>query len=278
MDSTQKLLRKYHHEVLRPDAPAPLYHQLYAMLRDCIVGGVLEDGALMPSEKELSLSFKVSRITARRALHELVAEKLVTRHRGRGTFVNCRYRPEMLSAPINSVLDSLEQMGRETKIKVLSLRFIHPPAAVLDEFALGEDQPLCHIVRVRSNQTVLFAYYESWSRGLNRGSVAKRELEKHPRLELLRRSGLKIARGEQTLSAQAAPPVVSDALGVTPGKPLLKLIRRCFDKNGRQLDRLDAFYNPDHFQYHMTFAWTKGDRRPSLAPPAVSRRSPNKAV
>lgn len=278
MDSTQKLLRKYHHDVLRPDAPAPLYHQLYAMLRDCIVGGVLEDGALMPSEKELSVSFKVSRITARRALHELVAEKLVTRHRGRGTFVNYRYRPEMLSAPLNSVLDSLEQMGRETKIKVLSLRFIHPPAAVLDEFELGEDQPLCHIVRVRSNQTVLFAYYESWSRGLNRDSVAKRELEKHPRLELLRKSGLKIARGEQTLSAQAAPPVVSDALGVTPGKPLLKLVRRCFDKNGKQLDRLDAFYNPDHFQYYMTFAWTKGDRRPSLAPPAVKRRSPNKAV
>lgn len=278
MDSTQKLLRKYHHEVLRPDAPAPLYHQLYAMLRDCIVGGVLEDGALMPSEKELSISFKVSRITARRALHELVAEKLVTRHRGRGTFVNYRYRPEMLSAPLNSVLDSLEQMGRETKIKVLSMRFVHPPAAVLDEFELGEDQPLCHIVRVRSNQTVLFAYYESWSRGLNRDSLAKRELEKYPRLELLRRSGLKIARGEQTLSAQAAPPVVSDALGVTPGKPLLKLIRRCFDKNGKQLDRLDAFYNPDHFQYYMTFAWTKGDRRPSLAPPAINRRSPNKAV
>ena len=60
---------------------------------------------------------------------------------------------------------------------------------------------------------MLFAYYESWSRGLDRGSVAKRELEKHPRLELLRRSGLKIAKGEQTLSAQAAPPVVSDALG-----------------------------------------------------------------
>ena len=256
MDSTQKLLRKYHHEVLDPGSPTPLYHQLYTMLRDCIVGGVLEDGSRMPSEKELSTSFNVSRITARRALHELAAENLVARQRGRGTFVNYRYRPELLNAPLVGVLESLEHMGRETKIKVINLRFTRPPSYILDEFDIDDDQQLCHMIRVRSNKSMPFAYYESWSLGLDK-SITKRALEKHPRLELLRKSGVKIASAEQTLSAEAALPTAADALGVMPGKPLLKLIRRSFDKKRKQLDHLNAVYNPDRFQYQMTLTLGK---------------------
>jgi len=252
-ESTQKLLRKYNHEVLDPESPTPLYHQLYTMLRDCIIGGVLEDGSKMPSEKELSTSFNVSRITARRALHDLAAENLVARHRGRGTFVNYRYRPEPLNAPLIGVLESLEHMGRETKIKVLSLRFSRPPSYILDEFEIDDEQQLCHMIRVRSNKSMPFAYYESWSSGLDK-SITKQSLEKRPRLELLRKSGVKIARAEQTLSAEAASPTAADALGVMPGKPLLKLIRRSYDKKGRQLDQLNAVYNPDRFQYQMTLS------------------------
>ena len=62
-DATQKLLRHYQGQLLDPDSPTPLYHQLHTMLRDCIVGGVLNDGDRIPSEKELAEAFGVSRIT-----------------------------------------------------------------------------------------------------------------------------------------------------------------------------------------------------------------------
>ena len=251
MDATLTLLSKYHHGVLDPGSPTPLYHQLYSMLRDCILGGVLEDGSRMPSEKELSTTFKVSRITARRALDDLAAENLVARQRGRGTFVNYHYHPELLNAPLTGALESLEHMGRETKIKVLSLRFIRPPANIVDEFGISDEQPLCHMVRIRSNRDLPFAYYESWTLGFDR-SIRKQSLEKSPRLELLRKSGVKIARAEQTLSAEAAFPPAAGALGIMPGKPLLKLIRRSFGEDGKQVDHLNAVYNPDRFQYRMS--------------------------
>ena len=252
MDATLTLLSKYHHGVLDPASPTPLYHQLYSMLRDCIIGGVLEDGSRMPSEKELSTTFKVSRITARRALDDLAAENLVARQRGRGTFVNYHYHPELLNAPLTGALESLEHMGRETKIKVLSLRFIRPPVNIVDEFGISDDeQPLCHMVRIRSNRDLPFAYYESWTLGFDK-SIRKQALEKSPRLELLRKSGVKIARAEQTLSAEAALPPAAGALGITPGKPLLKLIRRSFGEDGIQVDHLNAVYNPDRFQYRMS--------------------------
>ena len=251
MDTTSILLRKYHHGVLDSASPTPLYHQLYALLRDCIVGGVLEDGRRMPSEKELSETFKVSRITARRALDDLAAEDLVQRQRGRGTFINFRYRPELLNAPLTGALESLEHMGRETRIKVLSLRFVRPPAYISDEFGAPHEQLLCHAIRIRSNMNVPFAYYDSWTLGLDR-SITKKMLTEHPRLELLRKNGVKIISAEQTLSAEAALPDAANALGIMPGKPLLKLIRRAFDKTDRQVDYLSAVYSPDHFQYRMS--------------------------
>ena len=66
---------------------------------------------------------------------------------------------------------------RETKIKMLSLRFIRPPAHIIDEFGISDEQLLCHMVRIRSNRNLPFAYYESWSLGFNK-SIRKQALEK----------------------------------------------------------------------------------------------------
>lgn len=251
MDATLTLLSKYHHGIPDPASPTPLYHQLYAMLRDCIHSGILKHGARMPSEKELSTTFNVSRITARRALDDLAAESLVARQRGRGTFVNYHYRPELLNAPLTGALESLEHMGRETKIKVLSLRFTHPPAHIADEFGISDQQTLCHMVRIRSNHGLPFAYYESWTLGFDE-SISRDDLEQSPRLALLRKLGVNFARAEQTLGAEAATPAAAKALDVTPGKPLLKLIRRSYTESSKQVDHLNALYNSDRFQYRMS--------------------------
>lgn len=43
-DAVRRLIGKHGQRALDPRSPTPLYHQLYTMLRDCIVGGVLADG------------------------------------------------------------------------------------------------------------------------------------------------------------------------------------------------------------------------------------------
>ncbi|MCB1611767.1 MAG: winged helix-turn-helix transcriptional regulator, partial [Xanthomonadales bacterium] len=83
---------------LRPDQPAPLYHQLYLVVKRKIEGGDLRQGTLLPAEKDIALFFDVSRITVKRALDDLEAEGYVTRHRGRGTHVTYKYEPKVLRA------------------------------------------------------------------------------------------------------------------------------------------------------------------------------------
>ena len=60
----------------------------------------------------------------------------------------------MMDVTLTEALESLEHMGRETKIKVLGLLFIRPPAHIIDEFGISDEQLLCQMVRIRSNRNL----------------------------------------------------------------------------------------------------------------------------
>jgi GntR family transcriptional regulator of arabinose operon len=65
----------------------PLYEQIYNYLFEKIRNGELPSGGRVPSEKELADQFQVSRITSKKALEMLSANKLVERVQGKGSFV-----------------------------------------------------------------------------------------------------------------------------------------------------------------------------------------------
>ncbi|MGP4038615.1 GntR family transcriptional regulator [Gracilibacillus sp. D59] len=64
-----------------------LYQQVYQSIKADITNGKFQVGDRIPSEKELSEKFQVSRITSKKALELLMNEGYVYRQRGRGTFV-----------------------------------------------------------------------------------------------------------------------------------------------------------------------------------------------
>ena len=69
------------------DRFVPYYYQIASLLREKIEGGEFAPGARLPGEIELAKKFGVSRVPVRRALSLLENEGMLSRHRGRGTFV-----------------------------------------------------------------------------------------------------------------------------------------------------------------------------------------------
>ena len=65
----------------------PLYREVKRLLTQSLIEGEWPAGAALPSETKLAGRFNVSIGTLRKAIDELVAERVVTRHQGRGTFV-----------------------------------------------------------------------------------------------------------------------------------------------------------------------------------------------
>lgn len=68
-------------------AALPLYQQLQRGLRQAIESKLLAPDDALPPERDLAEEFAVSRITVRKAIDGLVAEGLLTRKQGSGTFV-----------------------------------------------------------------------------------------------------------------------------------------------------------------------------------------------
>ncbi len=65
----------------------PLYREVKHLLTQSLIEGEWPAGAALPSESRLAERYNVSIGTLRKAIDELVAERIVTRHQGRGTFV-----------------------------------------------------------------------------------------------------------------------------------------------------------------------------------------------
>ncbi len=240
-------------EALNKDSPTPLYFQLFKLLNACILDGSFEQGMRMPTEKELSRNFDISRITAKRALDELAAEGLVDRRRGRGTHVTYQYKPDPVHAPLTGVLQEIESIARKSTAIILDCAMLQPPKDIRDELGLKSGETALYLERVRESKGLRFAYYVSWTRGVRKPRNPK-VLEKTPRLAWFRKKGLEITHVKQIFNATAASEEAAEALGVKPNSPLLSLKRRSFnDASGTEqmMDYLQVYYHPDRFQYRM---------------------------
>ena len=132
------LMGKLNRRTVDPSSPAPLYYQLYTMLRDAIASGVLQSGSKMPSEKELAATFDVSRNTARRALAELANDNMVIRRRGRGTVVDDNSQHDPIHAPLSELMLGLDEIN--TKVTALKIDFTVPPSEIAQKFDAGGEE------------------------------------------------------------------------------------------------------------------------------------------
>lgn len=77
-------------------------HALRSLLADQVQRGDLGPGAKLPTERELVLQLAAPRSAIRRALTTLEQEGLLTRHVGRGTFLNASANGRRISTPADT--------------------------------------------------------------------------------------------------------------------------------------------------------------------------------
>lgn len=76
----------------------PLYEKIYEDILNDIRQGIYPPGGKIPSEKELSQTYSVSRITSKKALEKLAEQELIIRMPGRGSFVAGEADPPVAAA------------------------------------------------------------------------------------------------------------------------------------------------------------------------------------
>jgi GntR family histidine utilization transcriptional repressor len=101
----------------------PRFILIKSFILDAIEDGKLKPGDKVPSENQLSADFSVSRMTARRAVSELVDEGILLRSQGLGSFVS-DHRPMSSMLEIRSINDEIEHRGHTYSSQVVCLEAV----------------------------------------------------------------------------------------------------------------------------------------------------------
>lgn len=234
---------------------APLYRQIYLVLRAQIVDGAYRDGDLLPGEQEIMTKYDVSRITARRALDELAKVGMAVRLQGRGTFARApaaeRGPQGEVEGSLEGLLDNLMIMGLSTDVKVVEFGYQRAGVSAASALGISTDDEVQRAVRVRYYKGAPISHLTTCVPAEIGRTFTRDDLESTPILNLFERARLVVGAAEQSISATLAEPAVATALDVEIGSPLISLSRVVRDADERAIEWLSALYPPQRYRHHM---------------------------
>ena len=258
-----------------PKGGVTRYLQLYAALSQELADGVIDPGAVMPSEPSLVRKYRVSRTTVRRALARLESEGKIVRRRGSGTFATARHEgPLKPGERVSQLYSQTDSMLPGVTIRTLDATPVETPAAVLKVMQnFGVSALMVRSLRLLHGQPFAIATsYFGHSAGAGRRQPASAQgpsaqsgsaqdepgqdrLAQAVNPALIERAARKVveqtASGEQIVAAVSADAFSARQLGVAAGVPLLQVRRLLYDAAGKPLEYQDVRYRADLFELRM---------------------------
>jgi GntR family transcriptional regulator len=236
--------------MLSKHSPVPLYQQLKAIIEDHIAIGEWLPNQRAPSERELCEQFKISRITVRQALSELVMEGRLTRTQGRGTFVAYPRIQQQLTN-LTGFTQDMQARGKRPGAKVLQLECVPALPTVIRALQLkaGDQVILLQRLRLADGEPVAVET-DCLPDALCHG-LLKEKLEGRSLYDVLAKNyDITPTRAEQQLEAMACPSAEAKLLGIRKGSPVLHIHRTTFNRDGRPFEMVESFYRGDKYIFH----------------------------
>lgn len=134
---------------LNKSVPIPLYFQLKEVILEEMRNGNYKSDDLIPTEKELSDMYQISRTTVRQAITELVQEGWLYRIKSKGTFVSKPKINQTFIQALGSFNDQIIKSGRTPQTELLDFKIITAPENVAEVFHLQPKEKVIYIHRKR---------------------------------------------------------------------------------------------------------------------------------
>ncbi|QIR15978.1 histidine utilization repressor [Shewanella aestuarii] len=195
-----------------------------------IESGQWQENARVPSENQLTELFHCSRMTARRALTELVEAGILERTQGLGTFVaGLKSQSSLLT--IRNIADEIKERGHGYSVKQLELAAVEASAPIAIALGLDIGSQVFYSVLVHCEQGLPLQVEERFVNPKLVPDYLKQDFSQqtpHEYLSLV----APLTEARHTVEAIVANEQIQQRLGINASEPCLQIIRRTWSKLG----------------------------------------------
>lgn len=230
----------------------PPYRQIADHLRAAIERGELRPGDKLPSEAVLMQHYHVARMTARQAIQELRGEGRVVSEQGRGVFVRPtlpvrrlaseRFGRRYRQAGLAAFGAEAAKSGFTPDVDQIEVSRALPPPEICERLSLPDDAPVVirsrrYLADGRPVETAVSYIPADIADGTRIVESDTGAGGIYARLEEI---GHTLDRFSEEVSARMPTAAERRRLGLSPGTPVITLIRTAFDVNGRPVEVCDT--------------------------------------
>ncbi|MCZ2258532.1 GntR family transcriptional regulator [Sporosarcina sp. G11-34] len=234
--------------MLDKQSTTPIYVQIEEYLKHRIVNGEYSKGQAIPSERELTDLFGVSRMTVRQSITNLVNEGLLYRERGRGTFVSSPKVEQTLSG-LTSFTEDMIARGMAPSNKLLSFERQLPTIEIAQGLQLTEGDEVFSVKRIR--------YADDMPMAIERTYIPVKLV---PELDqdafggsfyvfIEKSSEQKISHATQQMEAVLVKKEDAELLQMKVPAPVLIIERKSYLTNGLPFEIVLSTYRADRYKF-----------------------------
>ena len=229
----------------------PVYVQIRESLRAEITGGILKRGEQLPSENDLALKLKVSRMTIRESIEDLVDEGLLYRRHGIGTFVAYPHL-QRDHTRLTNFFDKAEHEGLEIQAKLLKLEVIPAKPKVAEALDIPGGTHVIHVKTLRLVNNAPVTVHDAYVPHKLFPDILNENLEVQHLWTLYEKAGYHVKRAIQRLEAREASKEVAALMKIKEGAPILFKERTVYADDGTPVEFTYCYNRGD--MYSLTVA------------------------
>lgn len=228
----------------------PVYIQIHNEIRKEIESGKWAVGERIPSERQLSQDFDVSRMTLRQAIQTLVDEGILQRQVGSGTYVASSKVQEKMSGT-TSFTEITESQGKKPSSKTVSYHVADPSISEIEKLKLKDGDQVLRMERIRyaDKQPICFEVATIPIGIVN--SLNKKDITSSLYKALEDKAGLKLGDATQTVSAILASEKIANFLNVKRGSAILRVRQVTTLDDDRPFEYVRSQYAGDRFEFYL---------------------------
>lgn len=235
-------------------SPLPIYYQIEAYLKQQIDAGELQPGESIPSEREFSERYNVSRMTVRQAITNLVNAGYLSRQKGRGTFVASKKITMALSG-LTSFSEEIKHRGMRPFSRMLSFQIIPASKKIAHKLSIAISTPVYEMKRLRLADDEVLALETAYIPVTLLPHLTETEAIGSI-YEVAEQAGHRLKNATQTLEARSAGPEEADLLTIPTNAPVLLIDQRTYLENGDMFEYSRSLFRGDAYSFTVSMERT----------------------